>query len=85
MPTRPVQLQLNNSGSWKRLCDFDFDDPVAASMAGLAGHCIGLLGGARTTLRIASCDPEPVVMVRWGEQRRWLAEDSGQPWQFGVT
>lgn len=80
-PARPVQLQLNNSGSWKTLARFDAGDENACDAAREAGRLLGGLGGPKTTLRIASDETLPVVLVRWDAQRGWWLVDADRQWE----
>lgn len=68
----PVQLQINNSGSWKTIARFDAHDEAAADKAVRAGQLLGELG-PRSTLRIATDDPLPCVMARWDCNNGWQA------------
>ena len=68
---RPVQLQLNNAGSWKTLAKFDAGNDDQADKARMAGQLLGELGGARTTLRIATCESLPIVLVQWSPSKGW--------------
>lgn len=70
--SKPVQLQLNNSGAWKTIARFDASNDASADKARAAGQLLGELGGgARTTLRIATDEPMPCVLVRWDADRGW--------------
>lgn len=71
MTTRPVQLQLNNSGAWKTLARFDAGDDDLADKARAAGQLLGELGGARTTLRIATCETLPLALLHWTPRDGW--------------
>lgn len=66
-----MKLQLNNSGSWKTVCDFFVEH---LELAKEAGGAIGMLdahggGGGRLTLRII--DAREKVIWRWDYQRLW--------------
>ena len=70
---RPVQLQLNNAGSWKTLAKFDAGNDDQADKARMVGQLLGELGGPRTTLRIATCEALPIVLVQWSAGKGWAA------------
>lgn len=79
---RPVQLQINNSGAWKTIARFDASDDESADKARAAGQLLGELGGGpRTTLRIATDEAMPCVLVRWDGERGWWAVDANKPWE----
>lgn len=69
---RPVQLQLNNAGSWKTLANFDACSEDQAEKARTAGQLLGELGGQRTTLRIATCEALPMVLLHWTPGNGWV-------------
>ena len=68
---RPVQLQLNNAGSWKTLAKFDAGNGDQGDKALMVGQLLGELGGTRTTLRIATCEAMPVVLAQWSASKGW--------------
>ena len=68
---RPVQLQLNNAGSWKTLARFEAGNASQEDKARAAGQLLGELGGARTTLRIATCEALPIVLLHWTQRDGW--------------
>ena len=78
--TRPVQLQLNNAGSWKTLAKFDASDDDQADKARVAGQLLGELGGERTTLRIATDEALPCVLLRWDAKRGWWEVRNDEQW-----
>ena len=69
---RAVQLQLNNSGSWKTLAKFDAGSEEAADKARAIGQLLGELNPG-VTLRIATDEALPAVLVRWDSKRGWWA------------
>lgn len=79
--TRPVRLELNNSGSWKVLARFDAGDSEAAGKARDAGSMLGELGGPRTTLRICTDAALPQVLVRWSADRGWWDVAADRQWE----
>ena len=79
---RPVQLQINNSGAWKTIARFDAQDDDSADKARAIGQLLGELGGGhRTTLRIATDEAMPCVLVRWDGERGWWAVDANKQWE----
>ena len=42
-----------------------------ADKARMVGQLLGELGGARTTLRIATCESLPIVLVQWSAGKGW--------------
>lgn len=79
--TRPVRLELNNSGSWKQLASFDAADGEAADKARAAGQLLGELGGERTTLRICTAEVLPIVLVRWTAAKGWTEVARDRQWE----
>ena len=71
----PVLLQLNNSGTWKTIARFDASNDESMDKARAAGQLLGEINPS-TTLRIATDEPLPWVMVRWIAERGW--------WSVGV-
>lgn len=69
-PPVRVQLQLNNSGAWKTIARFDAGCEQSADNARAAGQLLGELN-PNTTLRIATDEPMPAVLVRWDAERGW--------------
>ena len=88
MPTKPVKLELNNSGSWKRLGGFDAaDDDQAALVMDAAEALIKTLHNSEDpkrcpTLRISMDHPTDtvdVVLMRWELTRGWYDARTGEP------
>jgi len=78
---RPVQLQLNNSGSWKTLAKFDADNADACDKARTIGQLLGRLGDARTKLRIATDAVLPIVLLRWDSTNGWWEVQGHRQWE----
>ena len=87
-PTKPVKLELNNSGSWKRLGSFDADDEdQAALVMDAAEDLIKCLHNSEDpkrcpTMRICMDHPTDsvdVVLMRWELLRGWYDASTGQP------
>lgn len=68
--TKPVKLQINDSGSWRNVIRFDAaDDQVAAQVmeaAATLGHA-----SERTTFRIAIDDCLSTTLMRWSREKGW--------------
>ena len=71
---RPVTLQINNSGAWKTIARFDAGDEDMGDKARAAGQLLGELSPC--TLRIATDEPMPCVLMRWDSARGWWAVDA---------
>lgn len=67
---QPVQLQLNNSGSWKKVATWDAGDDEASRMA---HEAVALLGAINPsfTWRIATEEGYPAVLKRWDANTGW--------------
>lgn len=78
---RPAKLQINNSGSWKTIARFDAGDEATGEKACTAGQLLGELGGLRTTLRIATDEALPTVLMRWDARRGWWIVDADRQWE----
>lgn len=69
---RPVQLQLNNSGSWKTVARWDAGDDVASTRVHQAVELLGQVNDAYTW-RIATQADYPLVLKRWAVEKGWVA------------
>lgn len=87
-PTKPVRLELNNSGSWKVLGRFDADDDEQASLVmDAAQTLVQTLHNSEDpkgcpTLRVSMAHPADsvdLVLVRWDIERGWRDAITGQP------
>jgi hypothetical protein len=84
-PTKPVKLELNNSGSWKRLGRFDAaDEDQAALVMDAAEELIKTLHNSEDpkhcpTLRICIDDSLGEVLLRWELTRGWYDARTGEP------
>lgn len=82
---KPVKLELNNSGAWKRLGGFDADDEdQAALVMDAAEELIKTLHNSEDpkrcpTLRICIDDPLGSVLMRWDIERGWRDARTGEP------
>ena len=86
--TKPVRLELNNSGSWKVLGRFDAaDDEQTSLVLDAAEQLITTLHNSEDpkrcpTLRVSTDTPgdsTTTVLVRWEFQRGWFDALTGEP------
>ena len=82
-PAKPVKLELNNSGSWKRLGVFDAaDDDQAALVMEAAEDLVKTLHNSEDpkrcpTMRISVDDSLGDVLMRWELTRGWYDAHTG--------
>jgi hypothetical protein len=67
--TKPVKLQVNNSGAWKNVIRFDAADEVACAEAMDAAEKLGSIGDV--TWRVCIDDAMDVVLMRWSSATGW--------------
>lgn len=73
--TRPVQLQINNSGAWKTVAKFDAGDERAGDDAQKAVELLGQVdSGNKAVWRIATDEALPCVLLRWSLATGWMEE-----------
>jgi hypothetical protein len=75
--TKPVRLELNNTGAWKLIGRFDAanDDQADRIMAAAdkLAFALNAPGLARTDLRVSTDESLPAVLMRWSPKRCiWL-------------
>ena len=81
---KPAKLELNNSGSWKRLGSFDAADlEQSALVMDAAEDLVRTLHNSEDparcpTLRICIDEPLGAVLMRWDLQRGWYAAATGE-------
>jgi len=80
--TKPVRLELNNSGAWKLLARFDAaaGGPADAIMeaADVLARAINDRASGRpglVSLRISTDDVLPAVLMRWSSEKGWAAAE----------
>lgn len=82
---KPVKLELNNSGAWKRLGSFDAaDDNQAALVMDAAEELVKTLHNSEDpkrcpTMRIRIDDSLGAVLMRWELMRGWYDARTGEP------
>lgn len=85
MPAKPVKLELNNSGSWKRLGGFDAgDDEQAALVMDAAEQLVQTLHNSEDPkrcpiMRISIDDSLGEVLLRWDLTSGWYDAHTGRP------
>lgn len=83
-PSKPVKLELNNSGSWKRLGAFDAaDEDQTALVLDAAEDLVRTLHNSEDprrcpTMRICIDDGLSVVLLRWELLRGWYDARTGE-------
>ena len=81
---KPVKLELNNSGSWKRLGGFDAEDAdQTALVLDAAEDLVKTLHNSEDpkrcpTMRICIDDSLNVVLLRWELLRGWYDARTGE-------
>lgn len=71
---KPVRLQVNTSGAWRNVLDFDLEEISDAGQQALldsAAMLARLSGGQKTSLRIATPDAVPDVLMHWDAKHGW--------------
>ena len=82
--SKPVKLELNNSGSWKRLGAFDAaDEDQAALVMDAAEELVKTLHNSEDprrcpNMRICVDDSLGIVLLRWELQRGWYDVQTGK-------
>lgn len=83
--TRPVRLELNNSGAWKVLGTFDAsDDEQSALVLSAAEDLVKTLHNSESpkgcpTMRVSIDDTLGAVLLRWDIERGWRDRVTGEP------
>lgn len=83
--TKPVRLELNNSGSWKVLGRFDAaDDEQSSLVLDAAEDLVKTLHNSEDpkhcpTLRVSIDDALQTVLLRWDITRGWRDAQTGAP------
>ena len=71
--SKPVQLQLNNSGAWKTVASWEATDDSASTKVHEAVELLGQVNEA-FTWRITTRADYPVVLKRWAVKTGWVLE-----------
>ncbi len=67
---KPVQLQVNNSGAWKTIAQFDAADVAATELAQSSARWLRIIDKG-LKFRIATRDSLPVVLMRLDDDLEW--------------
>lgn len=67
---KPVQLQLNNSGAWKTIVQFDADVVADTEIAQSAARWLRIIDKG-LKFRIATRESPPVVLERLDDDQEW--------------
>jgi hypothetical protein len=82
---KPVKLELNNSGAWKRLGSFDAaDDEQTALVLDAAEQLVKTLHNSEDanrcpTLRVCIDDSLGSTLLRWSLRDGWRDARTGEP------
>lgn len=72
MSTKPVRLELNNSGAWKLIARFDAANEEQAGRIMVASDkfafALNAPGMTRCAMRIATDEPLPIVLMHWSTE-----------------
>lgn len=71
--SKPVLLQVNNSGAWKTVAKWDATDDAASTKAHDAVDLLGQINDTYTW-RIATGDGDQLVLKRWDSKKGWSVE-----------
>lgn len=63
---RPVQLQVNTTGAWKTVLQFDAGNATAAEQVKQGAQMLHEACSGRSAFRIATCDRHPLVLSHMG-------------------
>lgn len=76
--SRPAQLQINQSGSWRSVLDFDMVQAPPEFLE--TADQLARLAGARTTMRVVYCQsrddggkrPTNNMLMHWTRDTGWV-------------
>lgn len=74
MSTKPVTLQVNNSGAWKTVIRFDADKDMECAEVLSAAGTLGCIDG-RCKFRVVMDNGLQAVLMHWS------AKDGWTPWR----
>lgn len=70
--TRPVKLQINNSGAWRDMFRFDLDSVDAEAVQTAAVQLVEAVDHTgRTSLRICIANAEQTRLIHWNAEKGW--------------
>ena len=71
--SRPCKLQINSTGAWRDMLQFDIDQVDAEVVQIKAAELVIVANPEnRTTLRIVTCDGMQTALVRWDVKKGWV-------------
>lgn len=71
--SRPCKLQINSTGAWRDMLQFDIDQVDAEVVQIKAAELVIVANPeSRTTLRIVTCDGMQTALVRWDVKKGWV-------------
>lgn len=68
---KPLRLQVNTTGAWRTVIDFDRGNEVACANVITAAPLLANASGPRTTLRIVSTDGLQHAFCHWNTRDGW--------------
>lgn len=74
MNTKPVTLQVNNSGAWKSVIRFDANDDMKSTQVLDAADTLARIDG-RSKFRVVMDNGLQAVLMHWS------AKDDWKPWR----
>ncbi|SDO77566.1 hypothetical protein SAMN05216303_102324 [Rhodoferax sp. OV413] len=69
--TKPVKLQVNDSGSWRNVIRFDAADDAQCVAITEAAATLGR-AASRATFRIAMDDALQLPLLHWTREKGWV-------------
>ena len=70
-PPVMLKLQVNTSGAWRNIIDFERDDDIACAAVLTAAPLLAAAAGPGATLRICSADGLQKVHSHWEAGKGW--------------
>ena len=71
--SRPCKLQINSTGAWRDMLQFDIDQVDAEVVQIKAAELVIVANPeSRTTLRIVTGDGMQTALVRWDVKKGWV-------------
>lgn len=75
-PAKPVKLQINTTGAWRNVIDFDAYKPRQSSAA--MKHGAALAGIAGGTCRVVLADGTQAALAHWTPEAGWIDSVTGK-------
>lgn len=70
---KPVRLEVNRTGLWHPVCDFDAGDELAEQQMRQGVEALALIDH-RTAFRVITCDPLKSVLITYSAKHGWVAK-----------